>query len=282
MQLMKNTLALCFLLYFVPAAFSQQKVKVHLIATYHMGGTTDALKVDGNKDNILGPERQKQLSDLLDILQKTDVEKIYVENTPDKQKFWDSIYRDHYTKKPVAMRNEIFQIGVKLAQRLNIRGGVKCIDWAYDESRNLSDRLFAEYAAKMNRLCDSLHIDNHDFTIYDSIVLKQLSEFNANIPKQDLVTVFRNLNSKEYLNKFYYGNVSTYLDKNTEGTGAFWTQYNMMRNVNIYSNIMRDILADRPNNVLVLYGAGHIKALKDMFEAHPLIEVVMFEDLFKK
>jgi len=45
---------------------------------------------------------------------------------------------------------------------------------------------------------------------------------------------------------------------------------------------MLDILADRPKSVLVLYGAGHIKALKDMFEAHPLIEVVMFEDLFKK
>lgn len=281
MQSIKTIPAFCLLL-FCLTAFAQQKVKVHLIATYHMGGTTDAMKVDSEKDNILGSERQKQLSALLDILQKKDVEKIYVENTPDKQKFWDSIYTAYYTKKPVTLRNEIFQIGVKLAQRLNIRGGVKCIDWAYDESRKPGDKLFAEYTVNMNRLCDSLQIGNNDFTVYDNIVLKQLSEFNGNIPKQDLVTVFRSLNSEEYLNKFYYANVSTYLDKNTQGTGTFRTQYNMMRNVNIYSNIMRDILADRPQSVLVLYGAGHIKALRDMFEAHPLIEVVMFEDYFKQ
>ena len=88
MQRMKTIPVICLLL-FCLTAVGQQKIKVHLIATYHMGGTTDALKVDGTKDNILGPERQKQLSALLDILQKKDVEKIYVENTPDKQKFYN-------------------------------------------------------------------------------------------------------------------------------------------------------------------------------------------------
>ncbi|AWH83976.1 hypothetical protein HYN59_02105 [Flavobacterium album] len=281
MQRIKTIPQICLLL-FCLAGFAQQKVKVHLIATYHMGGTTDALKVDGTKDNILGPERQKQINALLDILQKKDVEKIYVENTPDKQKFWDSIYTAYYTKKPVALRNEIFQIGIKLAQRLNIRNGVKCIDWAYDESAKAGDRQFTQYAIKMNRLCDSLGIGDNDFTVYDNIVLKQLSAFNDNIPSQDLTAVFRKLNSKDYLNKLFYANITTYLDKNAEGTGAFFTQYNMMRNVNIYSNIMRDILTDRPQSVLVLYGAGHIKALKDMFQAHPLIEVVEFEDYFKE
>jgi len=278
---MKNVLT-AFLLLCCLAGFAQHKVKVHLIATYHMGGTSDALKVDNGKDNILGPERQKQVNSLLDILQKRDVEKIYVENTPDKQQFWDSIYTAYYTKKPVVLKNEIFQIGVKLARRLNITGGVKCIDWAYNESRRPADRLFTEYTSKMNRLCDSLQIQEEDFTAYDRINLKQLEDFTESIPGKDLVTIFRMLNSEEYLNKFLYANVTTFLDKNVEGTGTFWTQYNMMRNINIYSNIMRDILTDRPQSVLVLYGAGHIKALRDMFEAHPLIEVVMFEDYLQE
>jgi len=278
---MKNVLAACLLLCCL-TGFAQHKVKVHLIATYHMGGTSDALKVDNGKDNILGPERQKQINSLLDILQKRDVEKIYVENTPDKQQFWDSIYTAYYTNKPVVLKNEIFQVGIKLARRLNINDGVKCIDWAYNESHRPADRLFTEYTSKMNRLCDSLQIQEEDFTAYDRINLKQLEDFTESIPGNDLVTIFRILNSEEYLNKFLYANVTTFLDKNVEGTGTFWTQYNMMRNINIYSNIMRDILTDRPQSVLVLYGAGHIKALRDMFEAHPLIEVVMFEDYLQE
>lgn len=281
MLMMKNVLAACLLLCCL-TGFAQHKVKVHLIATYHMGGTSDALKVDNGKDNILGPERQKQINSLLDILQKRDVEKIYVENTPDKQQFWDSIYTAYYTNKPVVLKNEIFQVGIKLARRLNINDGVKCIDWAYNESHRPADRLFTEYTSKMNRLCDSLQIQEEDFTAYDRINLKQLEDFTESIPGNDLVTIFRILNSEEYLNKFLYANVTTFLDKNVEGTGTFWTQYNMMRNINIYSNIMRDILTDRPQSVLVLYGAGHIKALRDMFEAHPLIEVVMFEDYLQE
>ena len=94
--------------------------------------------------------------------------------------------------------------------------------------------------------------------------------------------MFRTLNSPAYLKKLLYVNITTYLDRNTEGTGAFNAQYQMMRNANIYSNIIRDILDERPQKVLVLFGAAHIAPLKSMFEAHPLIEVVMFDELLKQ
>ncbi len=275
-------MALCLLAIFQPA-FSQKRIKVVLLATYHMGGTTDALKVDNEKDNILGADRQKQLGLLLDVLEASKAEKIYVESEPGKQAFWDSIYHDHYIGKPVAMKNEIFQIGIKLAKRLNIRRGVTCVDWGQYDNRNRSERYFSEYAMKMNMLSDSLKIDEEDeFTAYDKMVFTELEALNTMIPAMDLVLIYRTLNSDTYLRKFFYANVTTYLDKNEQGMGAFWSQFNMMRNVNIYSNIMKDLLEERPENVLVLYGAGHIQALKSMFEAHPAIEVVMFDDLFKK
>lgn len=254
---------------------AQGKVKVYLLATYHMGGTADAMKVDPAKDNILGSKRQQELDLLLARLAKTNVEKIYVESTPKNQVFWDSIFKLHFTGKKVAMKNEIFQIGIKLAEKLGIRRGVTCVDWWQDEAKSAADKVFADYCRKMNKLGDSLSADDAgQFSNFDRMVIKDLTALNQKIPDMDLLSVYLTLNSDEYLRKFHYANVTTYLDKNTQGLGTFYSQYNSMRNVNIYSNIMQDILEHRPEKVLVLYGAGHIQALKDMFKSHPLIEVV--------
>lgn len=281
MRFMKRYILLACLL----CAFSspaQVKVKVYLLATYHMGGTSDPVKVNMDKDNILGPERQRQVNTLLDLLERSGVEKIYVESQPDKQVFWDSIYREYYAGRPVTMRNEIYQIGIRLAKRLGITGGVTCVDWGQYDGKRLGDKHFADYSLRMQRLADSLNINEKDeFTGYDKMVLKELDALNDNIPSMDLVSVYRTLNSPEYLSKFLYANITTFLDKNTEGMGAFWSQYNMMRNANIYSNIIRSILAERPGKVMVIFGAGHVQALKDMFRAHPAIEVVEINTLLE-
>ncbi len=48
----------------------------------------------------------------------------------------------------------------------------------------------------------------------------------------------------------------------------------MIRNVKIYQNIIKDILANKPKKVLILYGTGHIKALRNYLEVHPKIKIV--------
>lgn len=245
-----------------------------------MGGSSDAVKVNSEKDNIFGIKRQQELKGLLDILERSKAEIIFVESQQEKQIFWDSIYHIYYKGGNVQMKNEIFQVGIRLAERLGIKQGVTCVDWSHDNSKNRSEKYFEDYSLKMNRLADSLMIDeNNEFTVYDKMVLQELNMLNNQIPDLDLISVYTKLNSEEYLKKFYYGNITTFMDKNTEGIGAFKTQYNMMRNINIYGNIIKIILKERPEAVLVLYGAGHVKALKDMFEAHPAIEVIEFDSL---
>lgn len=276
---MKYYIVSLFLL-FCLSSFSQKKIQVVLVATYHMGGTSDALKVDSERDDILGTTRQKQLDLLLERLEASKAEKIYVESEPKQQPFWDSIYRNHFMGKSSVMKNEIYQIGIRLAKRLDIRQGVTCVDWGQYDNRYQSEKYFSEYAMKMNLYTDSLGPgDKDDLSAYDKMVFGELEAFNRLIPTTDLLTLFRTLNSADYLKKFYYANVTTYLEDNELGIGTFRSQFTTMRNVNIYSNIMQDILKDRPERVLVLYGAGHIQALKSMFEAHPAIEVVMFGDI---
>lgn len=141
---MNYSLALLIFLFSL-GSIAQTKTKVLLVATYHMGGTSDPVGVDLEKDDILGPKRQKEVGRLLDILERSGAEKIYVESLPGRQPFWDSIYNRHYTGRNVAMKNEIFQIGMKLAKRRGILQGVTCADWQQDSSRYSSERLFAEY-----------------------------------------------------------------------------------------------------------------------------------------
>ena len=267
---------LCFLGY-------GQKTKVYLLGTYHMAGTTDAFKVDVGKDNILSAKRQQELQKLLDILEKSYVEQIYVENEPVRQTYWDSVYAEYYKGNQVLVKNEIFQIGMKLAKRLDIHRGVLCVDWHQQDVVNEAERYYSEYCSKMTALCDSLQLgDADEFTAYDRMVMEEFDAFNKSVPDKDLLEVFTTLNSPDHLRKMLYANITTFLDKNIEGTGAYYAQYQMMRNYNIYSNIIRNILEERPARALVLYGAGHIEALKSLFEAHPAIEVVMFDDLLKQ
>lgn len=275
---MRYFIALSFLL--LSLTGYSQKTKVYLLGTYHMAGTSDAFKVDVGKDNILSAKRQQELDKLLNILEKSYVEQIYVESEPIRQPYWDSIYASYYKGNQVIMKNEIFQIGMKLAKRLDIHRGVLCVDWHQQGAVNEAEKHYSEYCHKMTELCDSLQLgDSDEFTAYDRMVMEELNAFNESVPDTDLVEVFKTLNTDNHLKKMLYANITTFLDKNIEGTGTYYAQYQMMRNYTIYSNIIRNILEERPARALVLYGAGHIQALKSLFEAHPAIEVVMFDEL---
>jgi len=48
----------------------------------------------------------------------------------------------------------------------------------------------------------------------------------------------------------------------------------MTRNVNIYKNLIQNILAEKPQRVMVLFGAVHIKALKNYLDVDPTITIV--------
>src|SRR5690606_40167290 len=93
------------------------------------------------------------------------------------------------------------------------------------------------------------------------------------IPDLELLEVYRILISENYLNKMFYANITSLLDVDTYDMNIFWSQNNMIRNVNIYQNIIQDILKDKPKRVLILYGVGHIKSLRNYLEVHPAIEI---------
>ena len=104
--------------------------------------------------------------------------------------------------------------------------------------------------------------------------MKEIKELYEKTPDMKIIDAFRIYNSEEHLERMFYGNISAYLEFDEFKTNVFWSQNNMIRNVNIYQNVIQDILENNPKKVLILYGAGHIKALRNYLEVHPKIKIV--------
>jgi hypothetical protein len=271
---MKKIITLFSLVFLSLCVFAQEKTEVLLVGTYHFGGnTTDVIKVAD--DSILSNRKQGELSTLLDKLEKFKPEKIYVENEISRQQFWDSIYVEYKGNKRIKMKNEIFQIGIKLASRLHLDKGVTCVDWHIQPVHTFAEKEYITLYQKMNDFYAVNNIpDEEQQSEYETQVIQEIKGFNNKIPDLELLEVYRILNSENYLNKMFYANITSLLDVDTYDMNIFWSQNNMIRNVNVYQNIIQDILKDKPKRVLILYGVGHIKSLKNYLEAHPAVEIV--------
>lgn len=267
-----KALLLILSLIFSVYASGQEKTKVLLLGTYHFGATSDKNKVS---DDVLNPKKQAELNLLLKKLKAYNPEKIYVENQPNRQQHWDSIFRAYQDDKALKIKNEIFQIGIKLAENLKFKTGVTCVDWQQDSENSYNEKAYVEYRNKINLYQNSLETKKPSvFSIHDKQIGIKIQNINIEIPKMTMLDAFIKINSKSYLNDIFYGNITTFLDIDSNQNGVFYTHDNMIRNTNIYKNIIQDILKNNPKKALVLYGASHIRALKDYLECHPSIEII--------
>ncbi|RTY87060.1 DUF5694 domain-containing protein [Flavobacterium sp. RSP15] len=261
-------LSLIFSLY----ATGQEKTKVLLLGTYHFGATSDKNK---GSDDVLNPKKQAELNLLLKKLKAYNPEKIYVENQPSRQRHWDSIFVAYQVDKALKIKNEIFQIGIKLAENLKFKTGVTCVDWQQDSENSFNEKAYVEYRNKINLYQNFLETKKPSvFSEHDKLIGIKIQKINIEIPKMTMVDAFKKINSKSYLNDIFYGNITAFLDIDSNQNGVFYAHDNMIRNTNIYKNIIQDILKNNPKKALVLYGAGHIRALKDYLECHPSIEII--------
>jgi hypothetical protein len=276
---MNRTYTTLILLFFsICSIHAQEKTKVLLLATYHFGGnTSDNIKV--SNDKILSDKKQEEIKAVIEKLGEFKPEKIYVENEPNRQVYWDSIYSAYRNGQNIELTNEIFQIGTKLAENLNLNHGVTCVDWHISPATTFSEKEYEQFLKKMIEYYDENNIpDDEPESIYSKKTSERIQTFNQNIPSLTLLDIFKDLNKEEYLNQMFYANLTSFLDIDKYDLNVFWSQNNMIRNVNVYQNIIQDILKDEPKRVLIIYGAGHIKALRNYLEVHPMTEIVNTEE----
>lgn len=226
------------------------KPTLAILGTYHMG-TPGNNMYNGKVDDIASPERQKQIIELVEKLNKFKPTKVVVECDLDKDTKVQEIYNQYLSGSYQLSKNETNQIGFRLAKESGLKK-VYCVDWSDfwdDPAIN-----YGKYAAKdaeldafVKRFNQNLktRIDAEDAKLLKLPVIDQLVLLNqpARMEKDH----------QEYFDIMRIGRGNEYV-------GAGYLSWWYRRNLVIFDNIIR--LTDSPKErILVIYGAGHLKLL---------------------
>lgn len=245
----------------------KKKTEILLLGVFHFSypdldiyKTPDSLRID-----ILSNERQAEVAELVNLLDKFKPTKIAIEAMPDKQAYYDSIYSKFLHQQLQNQRDERIQIGFNLAAKLH-HEKLYCIDakpfvktlWETDSL------LAAKYNLDSDKIYEALSSKYEQFYKYDDTLQKSM------VLKDYLALI----NSDNYL-QYDNGQYLTYTRAGTNlepfGADGFISKW-FNRNVRIFSNIQR--LADNKNDrILVIFGGGHIPILKFLIKSSQEFEL---------
>jgi hypothetical protein len=286
---MKKIAFIVFLINLSSQLFAQSgKIQIAFLGVFHMGETPDYKQ--SSLTDLLSADRQQQVAEVVDKLAAFKPDKIFVENTPDTQVFWDNVYRNYQRGvKPTERNieyNEIYQLGIKLATKLNHPVGVTCVNYVQPElvpglkaARNKVDTLLSFYSHELERKRPSYDA----YFKANPSVNKALKDYFARYESWKDLSIkdhLLELNSEESIATLHYFNITGWMDTNTNGYGAEFTAKEYFRNTKILQNILLRVTPfDR--KLLVIIGGGHIQVLKDMLKTHPYFEIVDASVLLK-
>lgn len=238
-----------------PATLARPQVLI--LGTYHMGGSSDYIQT--STDDVLSPRRQREIEALVNALAAFRPTKIMVEAPLAHDSALNARFRRYAAGQDTLRRNEIDQIGFRLAKRSG-HSRVYAIDYSQDEdigrvvgwAAQHGDTGFVNgvqrFGARLQAQSDSLRV----LSITD--YLRRL-----NSPAEDA------LGQGAYLRMARVGRDSTYV-------GADVVAGRYARNLKIFANLAR--LTEPGDRVLVIYGASHGKLLRDFVRESPDLQVV--------
>ena len=229
------------------SAQSEARPEILVLGTYHMANPGHDL-YNMKADDVQSPKRQQEITELIEVLKKFHPTKVAIEADPGNEKVAKQ-YADYLAGNYTLSRNEIDQIGYRLAKELGHRAvyGVdedgdfpwpRVVDYAKASGRTAQlDALGASTGAMVKEQDDFLKthtvLETLQFMNADARVAKDVAVYFAYIP---------------------YGEPGDYAGPDLV---AQWYQ----RNIRIYHNIVHLIYS--PNEkILVIYGAGHLGWLR--------------------
>ena len=261
MNIMKSTLILPILLGFTATLDAQQpKSQVLFLGTYHMAGSRDYIQTA--QDDVLAPKRQREIQDLVDRLAAFRPTKIMVEEVITQDSALNANYSRYLAGKDTLTRNEIDQIGFRLARQLGHKR-IYAIDYQQNEdigsvmgwAGQHGDTAFINLVQRFGQRMQTQAATLSSMTITDYLRLINSVEEDA-------------LGQSAYLRMARVGRDTTYV-----GADVVATRY--ARNLRIFANLAR--LIEPGDRVLVIYGAGHGHLLREFIRHSDDLELVAAE-----
>ncbi len=256
-------------------------VKVLLLGTFHFGyPNLDGHKTDSSKFvNVKSPERQAELEQLATVIMQFKPTRIYVESTDGP---WiDSLYSAYLNNTYKLGRNEIFQVGFRVAAKMKHTKIYAADTWPFS-SQHSNEFKWIDSLWEHSLAADSVrdkywnkkykaYYDNSDSA---DLALTMLENFLLMAEPATLQRMHGHYLAADFntvpLNDIDDG------QQGPDRLSVWW--YN--RNLRIFNNILRTkpTAADR---IMVLFGNGHMPILKHCFSASPQFEVVELKSLLR-
>ena len=229
------------------SAQSSARPEILVLGTYHMANPGHDIH-NMEADDVQSPKRQQEIAQLIDVLKRFHPTKVAIEAAVGSQRVARE-YSDYVAGKYALSRNEIDQIGYRLAKELGHRAVypvdvdgdfpmLRVINYAKANGRaEKLDAIGARTGMRVKELGDFLRshtvLETLEYVNSDSMVSRDLAEYFAYVP---------------------YGEPWEYAGPDLL---ASWYQ----RNIRTYHNIVA--LIESPNDrILVIYGYGHLGWLR--------------------
>jgi hypothetical protein len=263
---MKKTLFLLAVLAasVVAAAQSDTHPEILVLGTYHMANPGHDV-VNMQADDVLSTKRQQEMNQLIEVLKMFHPTKIAIEAGVGSKRAGQE-YSDYVAGKYTLTRNEIDQIGYRLAKEL----GHSTV-YPVDEDGDFPYEHVINYA-KANGLKDQ-------FDGLEAVTAKQVKEENDYLLSHSVLETLDYMNSDAsvaksvawYLACARYGDPYDYAGPDLV---AAWYQ----RNIRIYHNIAA-LIASPNDRILVIYGAGHLGWLRQDIANDAAVKLRKLRDL---
>jgi len=250
----------------------EQKVEALLIGVSHWAnyGRKGLDVVQTNEPDILSEQYQKELKEIAAKIEKFNPDKIFVERVLDYQPKLDSLFQLYKTTDwGKNRRNEIYQLGFRLAKSLNHKKvyGIDFHDTEFPFDSVMKVIQKEKQFNVMNKLQGA-------FQLFANTYNKMVAE------KKSLPEILEYLNSEEgrSANQEVYLTYMTKVGKLDNDIGAFLASEWIRRNIYMYSYILK-YLEPEDDKIMILLGAGHIAAIKNMIDFNPEWRVVELNEL---
>lgn len=259
----------------------RQPTAVLLLGTFHFGyPNLDGHKTDSSRYiDVKSPQRQKELEELADVIRRFKPSRIYIESS--HQPWIDSLYAEYRAGRFAMGRNEIFQLGFRVAGQLNLPRLYAVDSWPfsnqYSKTYGWIDSLW-DHEMPDDSLRDQYWGARYKnwYTASDSI------ELGLTMLENFLLMAEPAVQQRMHGHYLASGFSTRPLSENENGQqgpdrlSIWW--YN--RNLRIFNNILRT----RPgpdDRILVLFGNGHMPILRHCFYSSPEFQIVELKSLLR-
>lgn len=234
------------------------RAEVLVLGVYHMANPGHDIH-NMHADDVLAPQRQAEIAQLIEALKKFRPTKVAVEADVGEDRI-PKRYADYLAGKYELTRNEIDQIGLRLAKEL----GHKTV-YPVDADGDFPFQRVIDYAKASDR--------SKELEAIEDEVGAMVKAQDAYLASHSVLDTLLYMNADEKIAEdvgFYYREAK--FGEPGDWAGADLVAEWFRRNMRIYSNVVQ-LVGSADERIVVIFGSGHLGWLRHDFASNPTLRV---------